>query len=202
MASESNPLAVSKVQEGVFERGFKSWCENTAESIRQRMNLGKNEPISPYELAKLLNVKIIALEEIPGIKKETVEYLSSPSGDEWSAVTVQTGSSQTTIVNPRHSEARQASNITHELAHIIRAHKAPQIHISGDFAIREFDVRQEAEADWFAGCLLLPRTALISSIYRGESIDQAAQRFGVSKSLFNYRLNKTGVKRQFSSITT
>ena len=88
----------------------------------------------------------------------------------------------------------------HELAHIIRGHKSAQVYFLGDFALRDFDVKQEAEADWFAGCLLLPRTALISSVYRSETTDEAIKRLGVSKSLFTYRMNKTGVRRQLSSL--
>lgn len=105
-----------------------------------------------------------------------------------------------TIVNPSHSKARQASNIMHELAHVIRGHKSAQVYLIGEFALRDFDAKQEAEADWFAGCLLLPRTALISSAFRNETIDEAIERLGVSKSLFTYRTNKTGVKKQLSSL--
>ncbi len=201
MARDTNPLAVSKEQEKTFERGFKSsWCENTSEGLRQRMGLNKSDPLSPHSLADFLGVKIIDLDKVPGLKTETIGYLGSKIGDEWSAVTVHSNGKHVVIVNPSHSLARQASNIMHELAHIIRGHKSAQVHVLGDYAIRDFDPMQEAEADWLAGCLLLPRTALLNSAYKNEDLDQAIVRFGVSKSLFTYRTNKTGVKRQLASI--
>lgn len=197
MASEANVLAVSSEQEKTFERGFKSsWCENTAESIRSRMGLAKTDPLSPYDLAAYLEVKIINLADVPGISQETVKHLSSVDGDEWSAVTVHCNGTPVIVVNPSHSSARQASDLMHELAHIIRGHQPSKVHIEGDFALRNFDQLQEAEADWLAGCLLLPRSALFNSAYKREDINDALQRFGVSRSLFTYRMNKTGVKRQ------
>lgn len=199
MAGDTNVLAVSSEQEKTFERGFKSsWCENTAESIRSRMGLTKTDPLSPYDLASYLEVKIINLADVPDLSQETIEHLSSVAGNEWSAVTVHCNGLVVVVVNPSHSGPRQASDLMHELAHIIRGHKPSQVHIQGDFAIRDFDQLQEAEADWLAGCLLLPRSALFNSAYKRESTDDAIQRFGVSKSLFTYRMNKTGVKRQLS----
>lgn len=201
MTSDTNVLAVSIEQEKTFERGFKSsWCENTAESIRSRMGFAKNDPLSPYDLASYLEVKIIKLGDIPGLSQETIEHLSSAKGNEWSAVTVHCNGLVVVVVNPSHSDARQASDLMHELAHIIRGHKPSQVHIQGSFAIRDFNQLQEAEADWLAGCLLLPRSALFNSGYKGEELDEAIKRFGVSKSLFIYRMNKTGVKRQLANM--
>jgi hypothetical protein len=99
MARELNTLAVSKEQEKVFERGFKTWCENTAETLRARLGLGKNDPLSPYDLATHLGVKIIDLDKVPNLDPNTIKYLSSKQGDEWSAVTVEANEIRITIVN-------------------------------------------------------------------------------------------------------
>ena len=200
MAGEANTLAVPKDREKTFERGFKTWCENTAESIRKRMDLQPSDPLSPVELAAHLGVILLDLDKVPGIDQAIVSYLSSAEGDEWSALTVHANGKQIIIVNPRHSQARQASNIMHELAHILRGHKPAQVFMHGAFALRDFDQMQEAEANWFAGCLLLPRAALLSSGYRNESVDDAIARFGVSRSLFVYRTNISGVGRQLRAI--
>lgn len=197
--NSTNALAVTAEQEKTFERGFKSsWCENTAESIRLRMGLKKNSPLAPRDLASHLGVKVIELEAVPELGVETLEYLGSVDGDEWSAVTVHCAGVEIVVLNPTHSTARQASDLMHELAHIIRGHKPTQMHIQGEFALRDFDPLQEAEADWLAGCLLLPRVALLESALRKEPVEDAIERFGVSRSLFTYRMNKTGVARQLS----
>lgn len=196
MALEANTLAVPKAKEKIFERGFKTWCENTAVSVRRRMGLNASDPLPPKLLAEDMGVIILELATIPGLDPATIEYLSSVRGDEWSAVTVHADNKQIIIVNPRHSDARQASNIMHELAHIIRGHKHAQVYVHGEYALREFDEIQENEANWFAGCLLLPRPALLNAGYSGENSENAAARFGVSKSLYTYRFNISGVRRQ------
>lgn len=198
MPAESNNLAVSKSEEKRFERGFKAWCDNVSITTRKKLGINDTDPLSPTVLAANMGVTIVELANVPGIDATTVQHLSSAEGDEWSAVTVHTANKQIIIVNPRHSNARQASNIMHELAHLIRGHKPAQIYAYEAYALRDFNQLQENEANWLAGCLLIPRPALVKSGYRNETPDEFIERFGVSKSLYNYRLNITGVRRQLS----
>lgn len=198
MPAESNSLAVSKADEKRFERGFKAWCDNTATNVRKRLDLAEDDPLPAELLATNMGVTILQLESVPGIAPETVTHLSSVEGDEWSAVTVYTGDKQIIIVNPRHSLARQASNIMHELSHIIRGHKPAQVYAYEAYALRDFNQLQENEANWLAGCLLLPRVALLKAGYGNESVDEVIKRFGVSRSLYNYRYNISGVRRQLA----
>jgi hypothetical protein len=201
MASETNVLAVPKSQEKVFERGFKTWCENTAITVRKRMGLNPPSSLSPYDLAAQIGVTVWTPEEVPNLDAQTRDYLCSHAGDEWSAVTVQFQGKQIIIVNSRHSNARRTSDIMHELAHIVRGHKPVQVFIQDGFALRDFDELQEHEANWLAGCLLLPRTALLNAGYRNEVLEDSIKRFGVSKSLYIYRMNVSGVRRQLSRAT-
>lgn len=64
--------------------------------------------------------------------------------------------------------------------------------------ISEYDKLQEAEADWLAGCLLLPREALVIIKSSKTNLEDAAQMFGVSAKMLKYRLAMTGVARQFA----
>ena len=196
MPAESNALAVTKAAEGQFQRGFKTWCENMAVNIRKREGLEPTSPLRARELAKSMGVSILELESVPGLEDGTIKYLSSVQGDEWSAVTVHCDDRQFIVVNPRHSEARQSSNIMHELAHLIRKHKPTQVHVYDAFALRDFDPLQENEANWLAGCLLLPREALLHTGKQNIDADQIIEIYNVSRSLYNYRLNVSGVRRQ------
>lgn len=198
MPAESNSLSVPKADEKRFERGFKAWCDNTATNIRKRHGIAEDDPLSARLLAAKMGVTILELENVSGINPATVQHLSSQEGDEWSAVTVHTGDKQIIIVNPRHSDARQSSNIMHELAHIIRGHKPAQVYAYEAYALRDFDQLQENEANWLAGCLLLPRPALLNAGRRNESVDEVMERFEVSRSLYNYRYNISGVRRQLT----
>ena len=198
MPVATNSLAIREGQEALFERGFKTWCENTAVSIRKKMGLEQTDPLSPYDLAKQLGVVIWSLEEVPELDQATSNYLCSTEGDEWSAVTVEVNCTRIIVVNPTHSQARQASDLMHELAHVTLAHDAAKFFITTDgYAMRDFDEKQEAEANWFAGCLLLPRVALANNLYKRKTVDTAIEEYGVSRQLYTYRLNMTGVRKQF-----
>ena len=196
MPAESNTLAISKESERTFARGFKAWCDNVAVTVRRRMDLNEYDPLDPATLAAQMGATILDLEKIDGLDVSVVEHLSSVEGDEWSAVTVHINERNFVVLNPRHSLGRRNSDLMHELAHIIREHDSSKVHIYDDYAIRSFDTLQENEANWLASALLLPRPALVRIMRRNEDVDEAIQRFGVTKSLFNYRLNITGVRRQ------
>lgn len=196
MPAETNTLAVSKDTQKTFVRGFKTWCDNLAITVRRRMDIKEHEPLDPITLAAKMGVTILNLEEIPGLDPEIISHLSSVKGDEWSAVTVHTNGRQYIILNPRHSRGRKNSDLMHELAHLLRKHSASKVHLYEDYAMRSFDALQENEANWLASALLLPRPALVRIAYGDENEDEVIERFGVTKSLFNYRMNMTGVRKQ------
>jgi Zn-dependent peptidase ImmA (M78 family) len=193
---------VISAKETVFQRGFKAWCENTSESLRRKLGKTIHEPLDPFELATTLGVEVWDISSINLLSKEALRHLSSSSGDEWSAVTVYVGTRLIVVLNPRHSAARKASNLMHELAHIIREHKpASMITSEAGFILRSFDERQEAEADWLAAALLLPRSALSYCQARSIPSDQLLADYGVSKQMLRYRMGVTGVSRQFKHRT-
>lgn len=196
MRGENDTLAVAKTDVSSFERGFKTWCENTAVSIRDKMDIKPHEPLSPHKLATNMGVMILDFDKVSELDAASASYLTSAQGDEWSAVTVYAAGKKIIVVNPRHSAARQASNIMHELAHIIRGHKPSQVQLYQGYALRDFNQLQENEANWLAACLLLPRPALLHSGYRNHTIDEVTELHGVSKSLYKYRVVISGVSRQ------
>jgi hypothetical protein len=193
-------LAVSDNQVVRFERGFKSWAENTAVTIRTSLGTKQVDPIVPLHLAKHLGVRVWMLSDVPGLPPASLSYLSSTEGDEWSALAVCIDRKEVVVLNPSHSPARQNSDLAHELAHLIRQHEPAQIVISEETGIglRTFHELQEAEANWLAGCLLLPRPALSYCAARGMRRVDMCDHFGVSTELLRYRLGVTGVGRQFN----
>jgi Zn-dependent peptidase ImmA (M78 family) len=64
--------------------------------------------------------------------------------------------------------------------------------------LHSFDRVQEDEANWLAGCLLLPRDALVHIRRQGWTVLQAVRAFGVSADMVQYRINVTGVDVQLS----
>lgn len=182
-----------------LDRGFKSWAERTSIAIRREMGLTPQHPLAPFQLARLLEVEVWTPGMVSGLPKEALEQLLDRDPWGWSAVSLSVADGRGLIIyNPRKSKPRQASDITHELAHIILDHKPTMIILSpdGNIAMRTFDKKQEEEANWLAFSLLLPREALLSTRRAGLNVAQIAERYGVSEVLVAFRLNVSGVEAQ------
>lgn len=182
----------------MFERGFKSWCEEVSLQIRRELKLPPTAPLSPSKFAEILGVRLLFPNQLGDLPKEVSARLTSVHSDCWSAITVATGKRPLIIYNPDHSPARQASDLMHEMAHILLNHEPSRVFITpkSGAALRTHDQTQEQEANWLCGCLLLPREALIAIRRQGLSVAEACKRFGVSHDMFRYRMNVTGVNRQ------
>lgn len=183
-----------------FERGFKTWAENTALALRDSLNLCSTDPLDTFTLADYMEVRVIDMQRLP-VSAATREYLCSASGDEWSAVTVRVGVVDAIVLNPSHSAKRQASDMAHELSHILRKHQPAQIFVAPKIPIRmrTFDHAQEDEANWLAGCLLLPRPALLHILTQGWQDDAACEHYNVSLSMLRFRRNVSGVDKQLTA---
>lgn len=197
--ADSTTIVPKKESTGLLERGFKSWSENTAITIRKKLGLQDFEPLPWRELADYLSVEVKNIHSLGHLELTSKDYLCSEAGDEWSAVTVASPEHIIVVANPSHSPARQSSSIMHELAHIVLEHEGSRVFITeGGFALRDYNEKQETEADWLAGTLLLPRTALQQLHYKHISKDKILDDFCVSSDLFEYRKRITGVNRQFN----
>src|SRR3954465_12386340 len=96
------------------------------------------------------------------------------------------------------SAPRQASDITHELAHVILNHDPATVILSEsiDLSMRTFDQKQEDEANGLAWALLLPREALFDARKSRRPLESIATAFGVTETLVQYRLRTTGIDVQ------
>jgi Zn-dependent peptidase ImmA (M78 family) len=86
----------------------------------------------------------------------------------------------------------------HELSHLIIGHEPSRVLLSvdGTLALRSYNQDQEDEASWLAGCLLLPRTALMNAVRSNTRRADLCVSFAVSPTLLEYRFNITGVRVQ------
>jgi Zn-dependent peptidase ImmA (M78 family) len=187
----------------VFERGFKTWCEKYAADIRHESGLRPFDPLDPHKLAAKLGIRVWTPDQIRGLSAQSLEILLRNDGKTpscWSAVTLVVGKRIVVILNSSHSQGRQASDLMHELSHRIRGHETHDMEVSteGLMLLSGYDKKQEEEADWLSGCLLLPRDALVSIKNRHLDLNEAAKTFGVSLRMLKYRLAMTGVSKQFA----
>jgi Zn-dependent peptidase ImmA (M78 family) len=181
-----------------LDRGFKSWSERVAAAMRTELGIAPHAPLPVRQLAEHLGVVVITPADVPGMTADDLKQLTHTDKYGWSAVSFTVDGSTTIIQNAENSVGRQSSDLMHELAHMILEHEPSQLILleSGQFAMRSFDEKQEDEANWLAGALLLPRTALVHCIARRLSSSAIAQEYVVSERLVIYRRGITGVDLQ------
>jgi hypothetical protein len=184
---------------GVLERGFKTWAEQLALSIRRELDLDPHAPLAPLRLAEHLDVRVLVPSKIPGLPKPVLDQLVLVDPGGWSAVSCSVNGQTLIIHNPQHSVGRQNSDLAHELAHLILEHEPSKLVLSqdGTMVLRSFDEKQDEEANWLGWCLLLPRLALVHATKARLSKSAIAHRWGVSEQLVEFRTRMTGVKREY-----
>lgn len=181
----------------MFKRGFKAWCERIALEKRAALRLRAIDPLDPRKLAQSLRVTLWTPHDVPGLSAECLDVLLRQDPDGWSAVTLPLSGLNLIILNSAHSPGRQNSDLMHELAHILLGHTPTRVDVSEDqqLLLRTHDGDQEDEANWLAGCLLLPRPALLAIVRTGVT-KRAAVDYGVSMDMLNYRMRIAGVEIQ------
>jgi Zn-dependent peptidase ImmA (M78 family) len=183
----------------VFRRGFKTSCENVACQQRRHLGLLSSDPIKAHAIAERLGVLVRNVEDVPGLSENNKRILLREDADSWSAVTISAGGKNVIILNSSHAPTRLASDLVHEIAHILIGHKPARVDLTedGSLMLSTYDRNQEDEANWMAGCLLLPRDALVLIRRRGWVLEDAARKYGVSMEMMRFRMNVTGIDQQF-----
>jgi hypothetical protein len=179
------------------KRGFKSWADKKSLEVRKGIGLRSNDTLDCLLLSENLGIPIITLSDLNdlGFPREHFLRLRSQDSD-FFACMVQTPVGLILINNHNTSQKRSNSNIVHELSHVLCGHKfLTTIPINGSI-LREFDKDCEDEANWLAGCLLLPRDGLVWACRKGLTISQISQHFNASETMTKWRYNVTGVSRQ------
>lgn len=181
-----------------LRRGFKTEANSLARALRSELGLLFAAPLNPWKLAEYLDIPILTLSEMREAAPIHVNYLSTRGNDEFSAVTVFDGTRRVILHNDNHTLGRQASDIAHELAHGILLHSPHRaIDENGN---RYWDAEMEEEANWLGGALLISDEAALEIAKRNLSIPDAAQLYGVSKQMINFRLSVTGAQKRASFI--
>ena len=143
--------------------GYKAWGENQAGEVRARAGLAAHARLPARFLLKRLNAIVTTPQLVPGMTAADIGQLTRKDPWRWSAVSGSNNGTTFVVVNDAHSPARQESDLHHEAAHLIRGHRpSPLLQIDG-LTLREYDSDAESEAEWLAGCLHLPRAALLNS---------------------------------------
>lgn len=196
-----------------FRRGFKAESERLALEVREGVGAGPYGRLAPARVAEDYGIPLLELsalvssggasrivDERPAedpAEGDTAGDGGSPDShdggdlhDDVSAVTVMEGPRRLIVVNDGMSRVRQRSAVAHELAHILLEHEPSGI-ADGR---RQWQPAVEAEADWLAGCLLVPKGAAIGCAMAGMSDRAVAARYGTSVALARWRMNVTAAR--------
>lgn len=182
-----------------MQRGYKTWAEREACAARTRIGLTDSARLPARALLKGLKAFVTTPGLIQGMTAADIVQLTQTDPTSWSAITGGYEGMTFVIVNDAHSPARQESNLHHEAAHLIRDHRPSRILKINGLTIREYDKDAEAEAEWLAGCLHIPRTALLKAARHGYDDSAIGQRFLASPEMVRFRRSVTGIDRQLAS---
>ena len=174
--------------------GFKARAERLAEELRARVAADPARPLDLTAVAASLNVRVVSAADLVAL--ERLQEIKRIQAFSFSACTFEIDGRQIIVFNPIRSDARQASDVAHELAHIVLEHQLAEIQYLDGVPFRTCQPGQEQEATEFGGTLLLPRKVLLREARRDATIDQIANKFGVTTQMAQFRWNTTGVASQ------
>lgn len=181
----------------MLPRGFKASSERWAAQLRTALQLPVDGRLPAQSLADHLEIEVWKVGDVPDLPGDTHRHLTETDPDCWSAVTVREGGTDVIVINSAHSEKRREQSVLHELSHVVLRHRPARVDVNDDgLLLCTFDRDQEDQADWLAGALHLPRTALMRA--RRSNMDEAqiSVEFMASTQLIQWRINATGVAKQ------
>jgi len=177
------------------KRGFKAEAQRKSIAIRTDLGINHYEALDCFKLVESLGIAIFPVEKIGefGLTTEQIHTICYAKGkQEFSATTISVPFGHLIIYNQTHSFARTNSSIAHEVSHVILKHEFSSISDMKEVS-REFDQGKEDEANWMAGCLLLPEDGLVWALKRNMTIQNIADHFCISKQMATWRYNATGM---------
>lgn len=155
------------------------------------------DPLDAIELAHHVGADVRRADELTSLEKlETLEELQPGA---FSACTFSVGDRHIIVYSPLASDGRTQSDISHEVAHIVLKHEMKSVEMVGGTRFFSCDPDEEQEANWLAGCLLLPRQLLYLAARRGLDASAIAATYRVSEPMAAFRLRTTGVMRQLQA---
>lgn len=176
-----------------LRRGFKTEANGWARDLRLELGLRPIDPLCPWSLAEHLAVPVYSAERL--LSAEALLPLTPDTkGVPFSAVTLFDGTKAFVVQSSFVSKKRQASDLAHELAHIVLRHDPRTISwIDGQ---RHYDAIAEEEAKWLGPALLVSEEAALWIASQQLTVRQASDIFNATEDVVRMRLNVTGAFRR------
>lgn len=160
---------------------------------REVHSLAEAKQVAEHQAIRLLQLHNIEAGPIPvefiaELPKIEIELVEAPV----SGASFWNGNTWIIQLNKHENYSRQRFTLAHEYKHIIDHNRADQLYL-GTKALSAADQAEQA-ADYFAGCLLVPKLLLKRAYYGGMQRPSAlANHFQVSEIAIFVRLRQTGI---------
>jgi hypothetical protein len=177
-------------------RNFLDWIERRANKLRCFIGLKATEPLDPYKLAQVLEIKILTPLQVQGMCPAWLNQLLETDADGWSAGTLHLpGQKAVVVLNPTHADTRKRATLMEEIAHVFLGHQPSSlIVIKGVTAMRSYKKSQETQAYWTGAAALVPMALMKQVQKTGMQREELAEYCGVSVDLILFREKVTKVK--------
>ena len=164
---------------------------------RDELGLGPLDPLDPYALAREHGISVYPIDELPGehCSKDAVTHFTITKPKVWSAALVPVGSVRLILENTGHSPTRRCSSVAHEMSHHLLEHEFDDVLLTDD-GCRKVNSRNENEANFLAGELLIPYRAALKAAFAGNTNDEVATAYGVSPQFAQMRMKGARVHAQ------
>lgn len=186
-----------------LRRGFKAEAERLSIKLREDMGVHPCAKLCAFKLLEHLKLKLIKATDLISDEK-SLSLLQGINGykNEWSALTMINREGEKIILyNPFNSEARQQSDLMHEIAHILCKHELSKESYDFEipFGMREYNPVQEEEAKCLGAILQLSMPSLLLARKRNLTHEQISKEYSASIEMVRYRMWTTGIFRKDNS---
>jgi Zn-dependent peptidase ImmA (M78 family) len=161
--------------------GTQEKTKEVAAEERGWLGLGLMDPLDPYALAREHGIPVYPIDELPDehCSQKAVTHSTLNRSKVWSAALVPIGTGRIILENTGHASVRRRSSLAHELSHHFLEHKFDDVLLTDD-GCRRFDKKQEKDANFLAGELLVPYQAALKAAFAEKTNEEVATIFGVS----------------------
>lgn len=179
-------------------RGFIKEAHAWASDLREDMKLAADAPLCPRALCIHLGIPVLLLSKLPACPERDL-LLARKKGHSFSAAVCFEGIKAFILLNDANERKRQASDIAHELAHVLLRHKPIYPFLDG--GVREFSPEDEQEAEVLGPALLVSEKAALLAyrlIYqqREHTLASLSEHWGITPDVIRWRMNAVGASKR------
>lgn len=173
--------------------------------FRDFADLRLDVALDPFRLASFAKLLVVDFDQIEGLSPEARQHLLGAASEKWSggacSVPLPDGR-RIVILNPNHGRMRTNATLMEEVSHVFLGHQPSRLKIvaetaSGRSISREYRKADEEAAYATGAAALVPFSALRRFILVGQTSQQIARHFQVSRELVEYRLKVTRLWRTY-----